>query len=299
MDIDPQLPTPTNVIPVQSHKLSTIVVAVEDEKALAVDKGQDDEGFTVVKSKRESKVYVDTEEEKDINNTKIGKQHNTQSIIKEVSLETNGINVECIEIQDEHATNSSMLNGSEMGSSDVLESLENVLSRKSESRISVRKRKQKNSLKSTEKIPDLIDSDDKSDLESRRKSREVFDFYVNAIDGDTASAGSQVPSKNDVNSKKLSTEKPKSDEPSVIENLLNSIPKDITNGNRLQESTKRTENGKGALENGKVTTEIGEIDLNEMEESGLTNGGSNLTSGANTLKRRKNSKKKRKSKHIL
>ena len=65
-------------------------------------------------------------------------------------------------------------------------------------------------MKSSEQLPDLIDSEEKSNPESRRKSREVFDFYVNAIDGDTKTSESQVPLENGLPNRTVCTEKTKS-----------------------------------------------------------------------------------------
>merc|ERR1711874_325393 len=51
----------SDVIALPPHKVSTIVVAVEEEDRGEVTKEIDEEGFKVVKSKRESKVYLETE----------------------------------------------------------------------------------------------------------------------------------------------------------------------------------------------------------------------------------------------
>merc|ERR1712128_139457 len=190
--------------------------------------------------------------------------------------------------------NISATNGIEKESSNVLDSLEGILSRKSESRMSVKKRKQKNSIKSLDQLPDLIDSEEKSNPELKRKSKEVFDFYVNSIDGDTATSESQVSPEN-VSKNKI--ENGKSDEQIVIENVLNSIPSDLTRCDRLGENSTEKENGDGIKENGNTET-----DIERLEETGNSNFGSTCTSGANTLRRswkRQNSKKKRKSQHVL
>merc|ERR1711892_725707 len=186
--------------------------------------------------------------------------------------------------------NISATNGIEKESSNVLDSLEGILSRKSESRMSVKKRKQKNSIKSLDQLPDLIDSEEKSNPELKRKSKEVFDFYVNSIDGDTATSESQVSPENISKHKIENTENGKSDEQIVIENVLNSIPSDLTRCDRLGENSTEKENGNT------------ETDLERLEETGNPNFGSTCTSGANTLRRswkRQNSKKKRKSQHVL
>merc|ERR1711892_1329751 len=193
--------------------------------------------------------------------------------------------------------NISATNGIEKESSNVLDSLEGILSRKSESRMSVKKRKQKNSIKSLDQLPDLIDSEEKSNPELKRKSKEVFDFYVNSIDGDTAASESQVSPENISKNKIETTENRKSDEQIVIEHVLNSIPSDLTRCDRLGENSTEKENGDGIKENGNTET-----DIERLEETGNSNVGSTCTSGANTLRRswkRQNSKKKRKSQHVL
>jgi len=193
--------------------------------------------------------------------------------------------------------NISATNGIEKESRNVLDSLEGILSRKSESRMSVKKRKQKNSIKSLDQLPDLIDSEEKSNPELKRKSEEVFDFYVNSIDGDTATSESQVSPENISKNKIENTENGKSDEQIVIENVLNSIPSDLTRCDRLGENSTEKENGDGIKENGNTET-----DIERLEETGNSNFGSTCTSGANTLRRswkRQNSKKKRKSQHVL
>merc|ERR1711892_1288577 len=193
--------------------------------------------------------------------------------------------------------NISATNGIEKESSNVLDSLEGILSRKSESRMSVKKRKQKNSIKSLDQLPDLIDSEEKSNPELKRKSKEVFDFYVNSIDGDTATSESQVSPENILKNNIENTENRKSNEQIVIENVLNSIPSDLTRCDRLGENGTEKENGDGMKENGNTET-----DIERLEETGNSNFGSTCTSGANTLRRswkRQNSKKKRKSQHVL
>eukprot|EP00092_Neocalanus_flemingeri_P008621 GFUD01009290.1.p1 GENE.GFUD01009290.1~~GFUD01009290.1.p1 ORF type:complete len:1209 (-),score=356.56 GFUD01009290.1:118-3516(-) len=300
LEIETELPTPAGIIPLQAHKLSTIVVAVGDDQAHTED--QDDEGFTVVKTKRDSKIIVDTEKEKDINYISKDDQETTPCIEKNISLDTVIDNVESIDVEYDNTTDISMSNGLEKESSKVLDSLENVLSRKSESRISMKKRKKKNSIKSNEKLPDLVDSVEVVDLESNRKSREVFDFYADAIDGDTTMMESQAPAQNGVQNKTVASEQPKCDEQIVIENILNSIPRNMTNGNRFKDNSRQTENENRVSENGKGATEVEDTDLNGMEEHDITKFSSNHTSGANTLKRnwkRQNSKKKRRSSHIL
>jgi len=205
----------------------------------------------------------------------------------EENIVTNHMSGNSTEIQ-ESSTN---FNGTGTGTTTVLDSIENVLSRKSDSRMSVKKRKQKNSLKGGDQLPDLIDSVEKSDLGPRPKSREVFDFYANSIDQDTAATESQVSKQNGFPDITNKTENGKSDEQIVIENLLNSIPKELPGCDRLSE--------KGIEENGSSIVENGAV-FEKLEDTETCTVNSASTSGANTLRRRKNSsKKKRKSKHIL
>jgi len=175
----------------------------------------------------------------------------------------------------------------------VLNTLENVVSRKSESRMSVKKRKQKNSIKDGDQLPGLIDSEERSDTVARPKSKEVFDFYANSIDQDTISTESKISTQNGIPENTVKSDKVKSDEHLVIENMLNTIQKDMSGGNRLDEKEIQ-ENDGSSTENGTV--------FEKLEETETYNASSTCTSGANTLRRswkRKNSKKKRKSQHIL
>merc|ERR1711892_1512881 len=127
--------------------------------------------------------------------------------------------------------------------------------------ISATNGKQKNSIKSLDQLPDLIDSEEKSNPELKRKSKEVFDFYVNSIDGDTATSESQVSPENISKNKIENTENRKSDEQIVIENVLNSIPSDLTRCDRLGENSTEKENGDGIKENT-------ETDIERLEETG-------------------------------
>jgi len=226
---------------------------------------------------REIKKFMDSEEKESIQPIVCEEEESNQIIDKEEEKPVaNGI-------------------GSE--SANVLDSLENILSRKSESRMSVKKRKQKNSIKSSDQLPDLIDSEEKSICESRPKSKEVFDFYMNSIDGDTAASEPQVPTENKILDKTGSTERSKTDEQIVIENLLNAVPKDLTRCDRLSEENSVKENGHSITENG--TTESEFENLDDVETCKVS---STCTSGASTLRRswkKQNSKKKRKSQHIL
>jgi len=175
------------------------------------------------------------------------------------------------------------INGTD--TSHVLDSLGSVLSRKSESRMSVKKKKQRKSLKSPEHLPDLIGVEEKDPIEMKRKSREVFEFYVNSIDGDVNQNGNQKEREN------VKPDEPKREE--AIEQLLHSMPKSIVDCSRLKEDGVTKENVKRGGDN--------EIEAKEQNEV-QSNVGSTTASGANTLKRswkRQNSKKKRKSQHIL
>merc|ERR1712106_549476 len=60
-DDEPALTSPTDVITLPPHKLSTVVVAVDGEVVNSVNKDKDDEGFTVVKPKRETQTCLETE----------------------------------------------------------------------------------------------------------------------------------------------------------------------------------------------------------------------------------------------
>merc|ERR1711915_590075 len=169
--------------------------------------------------------------------------------------------------------------------SHVLDSLGSVSSRKSDSRMSVKKKKQRKSLKSPEHLPDLIGVEEKDPIEMKRKSREVFEFYVNSIDGDVNQNGNQKEREN------VKPDEPKREE--AIEQLLHSMPKSIVDCSRLKEDDVTKE---------KVNT-VGDNDIEAKDQNEVqSNVGSTTTSGANTLKRswkRQNSKKKRKSQHIL
>merc|ERR1712079_536014 len=142
------------------------------------------------------------------------------------------------------------------------------MSRNSDSRISLKKRKQKKNQKSADIEPPLLD-------ESKRKSKsiEVFDFYVNTIDDIKTS---DVETLNGENVKIKPAEK------EVIESLLNTVPADFP----LEKKT-----DSGSLENKALEEEV-------LERPTKSNQGSKC----NTLRRGKNSrnsKKRRKSKHIL
>merc|ERR1712106_1261206 len=60
-DDEPALTSPTDVITLPPHKLSTVVVAVDNEVVNSVNKDKDDEGFTFVKPKRETQTCLETE----------------------------------------------------------------------------------------------------------------------------------------------------------------------------------------------------------------------------------------------
>ena len=58
-EVEPELTIASDVITLPPHKIST--VAVENEEALTEDKEKDGQGFTTVKSKRESRIFVENE----------------------------------------------------------------------------------------------------------------------------------------------------------------------------------------------------------------------------------------------
>merc|ERR1711892_637776 len=60
-DDEPALASPKDVITLPPHKLSTVVVAVDDEVVNSVNKDKHDEGFTFVKPKRETQTCLETE----------------------------------------------------------------------------------------------------------------------------------------------------------------------------------------------------------------------------------------------
>ena len=156
--------------------------------------------------------------------------------------------------------------------------------------MSVKKRKQKNSIKEKDQLPGLIDSEEKADPGVRPKSREVFDFYANSIDQETISTHPEVSTQNGIPENTVKTDKITSDDHALIENMLNTIQKDMPGGNCLGDE-KMLENGSSITEN--------ETLYERLENGDTCNASSTCTSGANTLRKRKNSKKKRKSKHIL
>merc|ERR1712073_32559 len=141
------------------------------------------------------------------------------------------------------------------------------MSRNSDSRISLKKRKQKKNQKSADIEPPLSD-------ESKRKSKsiEVFDFYVNTID-DIKTSDEMLNGEN---------VKIKPAEKEVIESLLNTVPADFP----LEKKT-----DSGSLENKALEEEV-------LERPTKSNQGSKC----NTLRRGKNSrnsKKRRKRKKKL
>jgi len=274
LDVEPVL-VDHGITPVETNKQPVIVVLAENEQTDANNKDEDDEGFTVVKSKKDSKVeekYVQSE--------------------AYLCIESN--------YSMEKTKNTTMTTETTKQSTNVLDSLENIMRRPSETRKSLKKRKHDKSRKSTEELPDLIDPEDKLSPTLNRKSREVFDYYVNAIDGDTTSSESQVPVEDNEKQIKVSSEKTKSDEYVMIENLLNSIPKDKLPKNKSENIAKISQNGNVTGKFEEVESVI--VDENKTEENEKPACSSNHTSGTNTLKRswkRQNSKKKRNSKHVL
>merc|ERR1712106_447644 len=100
LENESELPPPTDVIPMKTRTVSTIVVAVDDLKAPSAVKEVDD-GFKVVKSKKESKVFVEeskcisqeenkldvSAEEKIAGNLKQGEQSKLESSVNNLASE--------------------------------------------------------------------------------------------------------------------------------------------------------------------------------------------------------------------
>merc|ERR1719350_441722 len=147
------------------------------------------------------------------------------------------------------------------------------MERSSESRMSMKKRKNKNSLRNNPGAENGC----KLSEENKRKSKsiEMFDYYVNSIDELKPYEGEQHP---ESEKNKIDTQ-----EKEIIESLLNTIPADMTNNGNDDQSQLYSE----------------EPDSKVFDETARPACKSNQGSKCNTLRRGKNSrnsKKRRKSK---
>merc|ERR1712032_835709 len=151
------------------------------------------------------------------------------------------------------------------------------MERSSESRMSMKKRKNKNSLKNN---PGAENGYQLSE-ENKRKSKsiEMFDYYVNSIDEIKTHEGEKYPENEKI---KIDAQERKE-----IESLLITTPTDLTHGQKDEPTSQKYSE---------------EPDSKVFDETERATCKSNQGSKCNTLRRGKNSrnsKKRRKSKHIL
>jgi len=150
------------------------------------------------------------------------------------------------------------------------------IERSSESRMSMKKRKNKNSLRNNPGAENgcILSEENKR----KSKSIEMFDYYVNSIDEIKPHEGEQSPENEKV--------KIDAQEKEIIESLLNTIPADMTNNGNDDQAQEFSE----------------EPESKVFDDTAKPTCKSNQGSKCNTLRRGKNSrnsKKRRKSKHIL